>query len=71
MTIKTLTFIHESLKDEVNRRLDTKKYVYDLWEEAVEQELPTAEHIREQYNIAREKYNEAHDALEDFEQQDW
>lgn len=71
MTIKTLTYIHNLLKDDVNLKEGAKKHIYELWNEAVEKEYSNAEYIREQYDIARDKCYEAQHALEDFEAKEW
>ena len=59
------------LKEDINSKEDTKKYVYKLWTDAVEENNPTAEHIRKQYDLAKDKYFEARHVLEDFEAKDW
>lgn len=71
MTIKTLTFIHNLLKEEAAKREDAKKWILERYYEATENNAPNAETLRTQYNVAKEKYYEATNALEDFEQKEW
>ena len=71
MTIKTLTYIHNLLKEDVDLKSGAKKHIYELWSEAVDKEYSNAEYIREQYDLARKKLYEAENALEDFEAKEW
>lgn len=71
MTIKTLTYIHNLLKEDVAQREDVKKYIREVYDTALEATDPTAEHLREQYNDAKDKYYDALHALEDFEAKEW
>lgn len=71
MTVKTLTYIHNLLKEDANDKETTMNFVRTIYNEAVRENKPTAEHIREQYQLCRDKYWEAREALEDFERKEW
>ena len=71
MTIKTLTYIHDLLKEECDKREKANRWMRDLANEAEEQEQPNTQTLKEQSEIAWNKYIEARNALDDFEQKDW
>lgn len=71
MTIKTLTYIHNLLKEDVNTHANAKDYIRQVADKAEAEEAPNAQYLREQYNKAFNKYCEACNALQDFEAKEW
>ena len=71
MTIKTLTYIHNLLKEDVQTHENAKAYIREIYFKAQDEEKPNAEYLRKQYENARDKLREAQNALEDFEAKEW
>ena len=71
MTIKTLTFIHDLLKEENQTRHNAYHYIRNLANKAVEEEAPNAEYLKKQADDAWLKHIEAVKALDDFEEKEW
>ena len=71
MTIKTLTYIHNLLKEDVKVQANAKNYIRDIANKAAEEEAPNAQYLSSQQQKALHKYLEACNALEDFEKQEW
>ena len=71
MTIKTLEFIHNLLKEEANKTDDAYKYIRDIATTARENEQPNADYLAQQQEAAWKKRTEAKHALEDFEEKEW
>lgn len=71
MTIKTLTFIHELLKDEVNRLDGAYNLAKEASQEADETEAPNAKELHELQLQMFHKRTEAQRVLDEFEAQEW
>lgn len=71
MTIKTLTYIHNLLIEDVKTQTQVKDYIRTVADRAEAEEAPNAEYLREQQRIAFDKYLKASRALEDFEAKEW
>ena len=71
MTIKTLTYIHNLLIDDVKTNTNAKDYARQIAEKAEDEEAPNAQYLRELYNKAFNKYLDACNALQDFEAKEW
>ena len=71
MTIKTLEFIHNLLKEEANKTDDAHKYMRDIVTTARENNQPNADYLAQQQEAAWKKRIEAKQALDDFEQKEW
>ena len=71
MTIKTLTFIHELLKDEVNRLNGAYSLAAEASKEAEEAEAPNAKPLDELKMQMFRKRTEAQRVLDEFEAQEW
>ena len=73
MTIKTLTYIHNLLKEEKNKRLSDLHKARNCYKEAVDQEKEedVITVCREIKNNHYEKDQEALDVLNDFEAKEW
>lgn len=71
MTIKTLTYIHNLLIEDVKTQTNAKDYTRTIADKAEAEEAPNAEYLRKQQRIAFDKYLKATRALEDFEAKEW
>lgn len=71
MTVKTLTYIHNLLKEEVSKLKDAHTYIKTITTEAKEKEAPNADFLQRQTDKAWSKYIDAMNALEDFENKEW
>lgn len=71
MTIKTLTYIHDLLKEEADKREKAYKWMRDIANAAEEQDQPNKDELKKQVEIARHKRFEAENALADFESKEW
>lgn len=71
MTIKTLTYIHNLLIEDVKTHTNAKDYARQIAEKAEDEEAPNAQYLRELYNKAFNKYRAACNALQDFEAKEW
>lgn len=71
MTIKTLTYIHNLLKEDVQTQENAKEYIREVYNKALEEEKENAPFLRKQYETQRQKLREAENALEDFEAKEW
>lgn len=71
MTIKTLTFIHDLLKEDVHIKKEAHNHMRDIVTTARANNQPNADFLAEQQNKAWNKYLEANRALEDFEEKEW
>ena len=71
MTIKTLSYIHNLLQENAEAKEDTKKYLYERWQKAVDENSPQEENLRLSYNFVKDEYYDAIHALEEFEAKEW
>ena len=71
MTVSTLTYIHELLKEEVRKCEGALELIRKVYREAVDNEQSNVECLEEQKENARKKYNKALDALTDYEAKEW
>lgn len=74
MTIKTLEFIHNLLKDEADKTEALYKMAKDTFYECAESENPNKKQLKsaeEHLTVWRNAYNKAAEALSDFENQEW
>ena len=71
MTIKTLTYIHNLLIEDVKTQTAAKDYIRTIADQAEAEEAPNAEYLRKQQQTAFDKYLKAPRALEDFEAKEW
>lgn len=71
MTIKTLTHIHNLLKEDVQTQENAKNYIREIYQQALDEEKDNAPFLRKQYETAREKLRNAQNALDDFEEKEW
>lgn len=71
MTVTTLTYIHNLLKEEANKREMALKWIRESYVKAMDDEQPNVKTLEEQKEVARIKFNEANDALRDFESKEW
>ena len=69
MTIKTLTYIHNLLKEEKDKTYQAYIYIRDCTAKAYHDNKPNANFLKSQQDKAWEKYREADRALDDFEEQ--
>lgn len=71
MTIKTLTFIHELLKDELSRRDGAYALAARKYQEAYQAKAPNEEALHELQMSMFRKRTEARQILDEFEAQEW
>lgn len=71
MTIKTLTFIHDLLTEETEKRRLANKWISEIYQKAVDEDAPNVQTLEEQKETAWNKYFEASRALDEFEQKEW
>lgn len=71
MTIKTLTYIHELLKEEKDKRYNAYVYIRDCVTKAHCDKQPNADYLEKQQEKAWEEYRKADRALDDFEDQEF
>lgn len=71
MTIKTLTYIHNLLKEDVETQTNAKLYIQEVYNNALEEGKENASFLRQQYETQRRKLREAENALDDFEAKEW
>ena len=71
MTLATLNYIHSLLKHEEETQRNAKKLAYQSWENADAEGADNAPALRELVEKARASWNEADNALRDFEAQEW
>ena len=71
MTIKTLTYIYDLLKEDVQSQENAKNYIREVYNKALEEGQENAPFLRKQYETQRNKLREAENALEDFEAKEW
>ena len=71
MTIKTLTHIHNLLKEEKDKQYNAYAYIRDCTTTAYCDKKPNADYLKEQKDKTWNKYIEAKHALEDFEEQEF
>lgn len=71
MTIKTLTYIHDLMCEELTKRKDAYNYIREVANKAIDEEAPNAQFLSTQRDTAWQKYIEATNALADFEAKEW
>lgn len=71
MTVSTLTYIHELLKEEVSKREGALELIRKVYLEALDNKQPNVKCLEQQKENARKKYSKAYDALTDFESKEW
>ena len=71
MTIKTLTYIHNLLKEEKEKQYEAYKHIRDIVTTARAENQPNADYLAELQDKAWDTYTQARHALEDFEEQDF
>lgn len=71
MKIKTLSYIHNLLKEEAEKRKEEYLIAATAKKNATDEELENDPSIEAAYKVARNKWNEADNALSDFEDQEW
>ena len=71
MNVKTLTFIHKLLTEEVEKRTGAHAYIREIANTAAKEEKPNAEYLKQQKEKAWDEYMKAYQALSDFESQEW
>ncbi len=71
MTLATLNYIHSLLEHEEETRRNAKKLAVQSRDQAEEEGADNVPALRDLVEKARESWNEASDALRDFEAQDW
>ena len=71
MTIKTLAYIHNLMKEEFDKRDKAYKWMKEIANDAEEKEQGNTEALKEQVRIAYKKRDEALNALIDFEKTEY
>ena len=71
MTVKTLTYIHELLKEEDRRQAGAYKLIRDAAQRANEEDAPNKQTLHEQEQRAWQRHVEALNALAEFESKEW
>ncbi len=71
MTLATLNYIHSLLEHEEKTRRNARKLAVRSRDQAEEEGADNVPALRDLVEKARESWNEASDALRDFEAQDW
>lgn len=71
MTVKTLSHIHELLKEEEKRCAGAYKIAHEAYYKAAEEDAPNTKTLDEMQKKMRRKHTEARLALEEFEAKEW
>lgn len=71
MTLATLNYIHSLLEHEEETRRNAKKLAVQSRDQAEEEGAVNVPALRELAEKARASWNEANNALRDFEAQEW
>ncbi len=71
MTLATLNYIHSLLEHEEKTRRNARKLAVRSRDQAEEEGADNVPALRDLVEKAWESWNEASDALRDFEAQDW
>ena len=71
MTIKTLTHIHQLMLENESARYSVLRHLSDAKNQAEDNEAPNLADLQKAYSEAWKAYNEALNALRDFEDHDW
>ncbi len=71
MTLATLNYIHSLLEHEEETRRNAKKLAVQSRDQAEEEGADNVPALRDLVEKARESWNEASNALRDFEAQEW
>jgi len=71
MTLETLNYIHSLLEHEEKTQRNAKKLAFQSWEQAEEAGADNVPALREMVEKTRASWNEANNALRDFEAQEW
>lgn len=71
MTLETLNYIHSLLEHEEETQRNAKKLAFQSWEQAEEAGADNVPALREMVEKTRASWNEANNALRDFEAQEW
>ncbi len=71
MTLATLNYIHSLLEHEEETRRNAKKLAVQSRDQAEEEGTDNVPALRDLVEKARASWNEARDALRDFEAQEW
>ena len=71
MKLQTLNYIHELLIATEKKARDAKRAAWAAWNQAEFKNDPDCTDLVEQKDYTREAWNQANDALNDFENQDW
>lgn len=71
MTLTTLNYIHSLLQHEEETRRNAKKLAFQSWEKAEEEGGDNVPALKNLVEKTRASWNEANNALRDFEAQEW
>lgn len=71
MTLATLNYIHSLLEHEEETRRTAKKLAVQSRDQAEEEGADNVPALREMVEKTRASWNEANNALRDFEAQEW
>lgn len=71
MTLATLNYIHSLLEHEEETQRNAKKLAYKALEKAEEEGADNVPTLRNLVEKTRASWNEANNALRDFEAQEW
>lgn len=71
MTLATLNHINDLLVHDVEITAKAKKAAYDALDQARADDAKNVETLRQVYQAAKDRWDAARSALQDFESQDW
>ena len=71
MKIATLSYIHALLIEDEKQKALAAKWQRERWLEAVDQEAPNKDVLKETYDHLRDDHSKALDALQEFEAHEW